>query len=64
MTNVKENSQGGVFCAVHQEEFAMKCHVQVCTNTKVTGTKACRSYQDLWKKHIQQHRCQTLPGAP
>ena len=57
------NSRGGVFCELHQHQFGARCHVQNCTNLKVTGTKACLTHQDLWTKHVQQHKHQTLPGA-
>ena len=57
------NSRGGVFCELHQHQFGARCHVQNCTNYKVAGTKACLSHQNLWTKHVQQHKRQTLPGA-
>lgn len=57
------NSRGGVFCESHQHQFGARCHVQNCPNSKVAGTKACLTHQDLWNKHAQQHKRQTLPGA-
>lgn len=57
------NSRGGVFCELHQNQLGARCHVRGCINLKVTGTKACRNHQELWKSHVQQHKRYSLPGA-
>ena len=56
------NSQGGVYCALHENMVGRKCHVTNCDNIKVPGTQACLRHRDKWETHLSNHRQQTLGG--
>jgi len=56
------NARGGVFCALHEQEYGSKCHVQSCNDPKIGGTKACQLHQPEWNTYLKKHTHQKLSG--
>ena len=54
--------RGGVFCALHELEYGVKCHVCGCTNQKVDDTQACIEHQAQWRRFQNAHKSQKLSG--
>ena len=50
------NSQGAVFCSVHDIQFGAKCRVNGCLSSKVTGTQACHQHKAEWSKYELNHK--------
>ena len=57
------NARGEAFCAKHVTDFADKCRVVRCGNTKVKPTQACAEHRPLWIQHQQSRAKSTLAGV-
>ena len=61
-TNDLQNARGGVYCALHENQFGGLCHMANCSNVKVQGTQACQQHQHAWQRFVTNHRQHALGG--
>jgi len=57
------NSHGGVFCAVHNTEYGVKCRVHGCPYPKIGGTQACHQHREDWLNHQFNRKPDVLAGV-
>ena len=50
------NTQGGVFCSIHEIQYGAKCRVISCLSTKVNGTQACHQHKAEGSKYDFSHQ--------
>src|ERR1700678_4842619 len=50
------NTQGGVFCSIHEIQYGAKCRVIGCLSSKVNGTQACHQHKAEWSKYEFSHK--------
>lgn len=62
-TEELKNHRGGAFCQYHEHQYASKCRVRDCENTKVNPTQACEEHQAQWKSHVHAHSRTNLSGV-
>jgi uncharacterized Zn finger protein (UPF0148 family) len=56
------NARGGVYCALHEDLYGSKCHVENCTNDKQGQTLACDAHQAKWRRFQKNHQVRQMSG--
>ncbi|TFK36622.1 hypothetical protein BDQ12DRAFT_699614 [Crucibulum laeve] len=57
------NTRGGVFCAVHDQEYGPKCCIHGCNSSKEPNNQACRQHIPQWNHYKSSHSRDNLNGV-